>query len=47
MNVAFSCFHSASENTENHDLALTDVLRHYVEAINQNEGQTEKQKPTR
>lgn len=36
-----------TRETAIHDLALTDVLRHYVDAINQNEGQTEKQKPTR
>ena len=36
-----------TRETAIHDLALTDVLRHYVDAINQNEGPTEKQKPTR
>ena len=36
-----------TQETAIHDLALIDVLRHYVDAINQNEGPTEKQKPTR
>ena len=36
-----------TRETAIHDLALTDVLRLYVDAINRNEGQTEKQKPTR
>ena len=38
---------TGTRETAIHDLALTDVLRHYVDAINQNEGQTEEQKPTR
>ena len=36
-----------TQETAIHDLALTDVLQHYVDVINQNEGQIEKQKPTR
>ena len=38
---------TGTRETAIHDLALTDVLRHYVEAIEQNKGQTEKQKPTK
>ena len=38
---------TGTRETAIHDLALADVLRHYVEAIEQNKGQTEKQKPTK
>ena len=38
---------TGTRETAIHDLALADVLRHYIDAINQNEGRTEKRKPTR
>ena len=38
---------AGTRETPVHDLALNDVLQYYVDIINQNAGQTEKQKTTR